>query len=103
MSLNSQHVGAGLPASQGNDPLNPSFENLPKEFGVLLLTLGVLGLILPGPLGTPALVAGGVVLWPGTFGRVSRWMEARYPRFTRAGNRQIARFVSDMDRRYPRS
>ena len=103
MSRNSQHSGAGLPALRADDPPAGAIEDLPKEFGFLLLTLGVLGLLLPGPIGTPALLAGGVVLWPGTFGRISRWMERRYPRFTHTGNRQILRFVSDLERRYPRT
>ena len=100
MSLNSRHSGACLPALRRPETA-PELQDLPKEIGVLLLTLGVLGLILPGPIGTPALVAGGVVLWPGTFGRVSRWMEKRFPRFTRVGNSQIGRFLSDLERRYP--
>ena len=80
-----------------------TLEDLPKEVGVLLLALGVIGLVLPGPIGTPALVAGGVVLWPGTFGKLSRWMERRYPRVHRSGMRHISRFIADLDRRYPRS
>ena len=39
-------------------------KELPKEIGVMLIAAGVVGLILPGP-GTPALIAGGVALWPG--------------------------------------
>jgi hypothetical protein len=100
MSMNSSLNGACVPALCEPSPRR-EFTDLPKEIGVLLLTLGVFGLILPGPIGTPALVAGGMVLWPGTFGRVSRWMEARYPKFTRAGNRQIFRFIADLERRYP--
>lgn len=100
MSRNSQHTGAAL-MTPVDPEAPPELQDLPREVGVLLLALGVLGLILPGPIGTPALVAGGVVLWPGTFGRVSLWMERRYPRFTRAGNRQIRRFLTDLERRYP--
>ncbi len=100
MNLNSHPTGSTLPGLPRAD-LPLELQDLPKEVGVLLLALGVLGLLLPGPIGTPALVAGGVVIWPGTFGKVSRWMERKYPRFTRAGNRQIGRFLNDLDRRYP--
>ena len=94
------HTGQNVPAP-ALDESAVKLEALPKEVGVLLLALGTLGLILPGPLGTPALVAGGVVLWPGAFGRVSHWMDRRFPRFSRAGNRQIGRFIVDLERRYP--
>ncbi len=100
MTQNSQPGGVGLPGLMQAEPA-PQFQDLPKEIGVLLLALGTLGLILPGPIGTPALIAGGVVLWPGTFGRISSWMEKRYPRFTREGNRHINRYLADMERRYP--
>lgn len=84
-----------------NDPA--VLQDLPKEIGVLLLTLGLFGLLLPGPFGTPAIVAGGVVLWPGTFGRVSRWLEKHYPNAHRVGNRQIGRYLTDLERRFPGS
>ena len=37
---------------------------LPPEVGVVLLTVGIAGVILPGPVGTPVLLAGGLVLMP---------------------------------------
>ena len=37
----------------------------------MLVTAGIVGLILPGP-GTPALIAGGLALWPKAFGNWSR-------------------------------
>ncbi len=39
-------------------------EDLPKELGVLLTSVGVLGFVLPGIAGTPALIAGGLVSGP---------------------------------------
>lgn len=76
-------------------------EELPKEVGVLLVALGVLGLVLPGPIGTPALVAGGLVLWPSGFRGVARGLERRFPKLHRASFRQIGRFLNDLERRYP--
>ena len=101
MSMNSQaHRGVSAGPLRA-EPAAASSPTCPRRSASCSWRSGVLGLILPGPIGTPALIAGGVVLWPGTFGRISRWMERRYPRFTRAGNRQILRFISDLERRYP--
>ena len=84
-----------------DDELTERVKELPKEVGVLLLTFGIAALILPGPIGTPAVLAGGLVLWPGAFGRVAGWVRKRNPAFYRAGMSQIERFVDDLERRYP--
>src|SRR4051812_5591176 len=103
MSPNATDSGATMPAVRDPEASYAPIEDLPKEIGVLLLTLGFLGLLLPGPWGTPALIAGGVVLWPGTFGRLSRWMERRYPHFMHESNHLIHRYLDDLERRYPGS
>src|SRR5438132_8040435 len=41
----------------------------PKELGVMLVSAGLIGVVLPGP-GAPALLAGGLILWPEGFGKV---------------------------------
>jgi hypothetical protein len=74
---------------------------LPKEVGFLLIIVGIGGLLLPGPVGTPFVIVGGVVLWPKAFGRVESMLERRFPRVHRSGMRQIARFVHDLEARYP--
>jgi hypothetical protein len=76
--------------------------SLPKELGVMLVSAGVIGVVLPGP-GTPALVAGGLILWPEAFGKVERWFQKRYPVTHREGVRHINRFLTDLERRYPGS
>jgi hypothetical protein len=70
-------------------------ERLPREAGWLLITAGVVGLIVPGVLGTPFLLAGAVILAPGGSKLLSRW--AGY-----SATRQIGRFLDDLERRYPR-
>lgn len=96
-----QEVATTAPET-ANEPISiESIEGLPKEVGVLLIALGVLGLALPGPIGTPALVAGGVVLWPRGFRGVARYLERRFPSFHRASFRQLGRFLTDLERRYP--
>jgi len=70
-------------------------EQLPKEAGWLLITAGVVGLVVPGVLGTPFLLAGAVVLAPGGSKLLSRWAG-------HSAMRQIGRFLDDLERRYPR-
>jgi hypothetical protein len=78
-------------------------KHLPKEVGLLLLVVGVGGLLLPGPVGTPFVLMAAVVLWPRLFERVELFFERRCPKMHRAGVRQIKRYLSDLERRYPSS
>ena len=68
----------------------------------MLVSAGLIGVVLPGP-GAPALVAGGLMLWPGAFGKVERWVHRRFPEAHRKGIGHINRFLSDLERRYPGS
>lgn len=77
-------------------------KDLPKELGVMLVTAGIVGFILPGP-GTPAIIAGGLVLWPEAFGKLESWLERSHPMVHRKGMQQINRFLSDLEKRYPSS
>jgi hypothetical protein len=70
-------------------------EQLPKEAGWLLITAGIVGLVVPGLLGTPFLLAGAVVLTPGGSKLLSRWAG-------HSATRQVGRFLDDLERRYPR-
>jgi hypothetical protein len=75
-------------------------KELPKEVGLMLITAGIVGLILPGP-GTPALIAGGLALWPKAFDRLESWLEQHHPVAHRESMKQIDRFLNDLERRYP--
>jgi hypothetical protein len=81
----------------------PTLSDLPKELGVLLASVGVLGIVLPGIAGAPALLAGGLVLWPKTFGKVETWFQGRFPDTHRKSMQQVGRFLDDLDQRYPHS
>jgi hypothetical protein len=87
-------------------PTHPQAEQLdkikqvPKEVGVMLITAGIVGFILPGP-GTPAIIAGGLALWPTAFGKLESWLERRHPEVHRQSMKQIGRFLNDLERRYP--
>jgi hypothetical protein len=78
-------------------------KDLPREFGVMLVSIGALGVVLPGMMGAPALVAGGLVLWPGTFGGLEEWIRRRNPDLYHRGMQQLGRFLDDLERRYPQS
>jgi hypothetical protein len=76
-------------------------EHFPKEIAALLMMAGLAGLILPGPIGTPLLIAGGVVIWPKTFRPIELWFSRRFPKAHREGVIQIKEFVRDLNRRFP--
>ena len=69
--------------------------HLPKEAGWALITAGVVGLVVPGVVGTPFLLAGAVVLAPGGSKLLARWAP-------RSATRQLGRFLADLERRFPR-
>ncbi|NBS32426.1 MAG: hypothetical protein EBS83_06405 [Planctomycetia bacterium] len=76
---------------------------LPKEVGVLLVTIGAMGVVLPGIVGTPALLAGGLLLWPRGFRSVNGWLQRKCPKIHRHGAAQLIRYLDDLERRYPTS
>jgi hypothetical protein len=103
-------------ASVGDDGILPSgsitaagdgeirrIRPVPREVGVLLIAAGIGGVLLPGPVGTPFLILGGVILWPKPFERAKLFFQKRFPKLHHHGVRQIQRFLDDLERRYPLS
>src|SRR5262245_44758395 len=92
------------PAAHEPEPLTPTglASSLPKELGVMLISAGILGVVLPGP-GAPALIAGGLILWPEAFGKAERWFQKRFPQAHRQGMGHVNRLLADLERRYPGS
>lgn len=88
-------------ASNTEQELNERLARMPREVGVLLVMIGVLGIALPGIVGTPALIAGGLMLWPRGFRAVNRWLGSRCPKVHDKGLQQLIRYLDDMERRYP--
>jgi hypothetical protein len=76
-------------------------ERLPRDVGWLLITAGLVGVIVPGVLGVPFLVLGGLVIMPLTSRRAERWLGGHTPKMFKGSVRQINRFLDDLDRRYP--
>lgn len=75
---------------------------LKHDVGWVLITAGIVGLIVPGVLGTPFLLLGALALWPGNRERVERWRKGHSPKFFHGSMKQINRFLDDLERRYPR-
>jgi hypothetical protein len=72
-----------------------------QEIGTLLIVTGIAGILLPGPVGTPLLILGCVMVWPKAFERMDRLFAKRFPRAHQLGVLQSTRFLSDLERRYP--
>jgi hypothetical protein len=104
-SLGANQAAASTPNTDPDPAADESairrIKDLPREFGVMLVSVGVLGVVLPGVMGAPALVAGGLVLWPGTFERMNEWLRRRNPSLYQRGMKQVGRFLDDLERRYP--
>jgi hypothetical protein len=77
-------------------------DQLPRDVGWLLLYVGVLGVILPGIVGFPFVIAGGAVLLPGGQRLLRRWVGQNPPPVVHACMKQIGRLLDDVERRYPR-
>ncbi len=76
--------------------------NLPRDVGWMMISVGVLGVILPGLPGVPFLVAGVAVLSPGGPQLLTRWAKRRPKGVVHTGLKQIGRWLDDLERRYPR-
>src|SRR4051812_37602481 len=107
--LRNRYPDPNAPQARKPEDVSPTeqferrLERLPREIGALLIVIGVAGLLLPGPVGSPFVLAGGLVLWPKGFGRVEGWFARRFPRLHREGMAQIERYLDDLERRYPGS
>jgi hypothetical protein len=76
---------------------------MPTEVGVLLIVSGIGGILLPGPVGTPFLILGCLMLWPKAFQNTGKCFEKHFPTMHRHGVTQINRYLDDLEKRYPLS
>jgi hypothetical protein len=98
----SQPQPASASDDQAAEQTRQRLRLLPPEVGAVLVTVGIGGLILPGPFGTPFILAGGLVLAPRYFHRAEMWVQQQFPNLHRAGRRRLDRFIDDFEKRYPR-
>ena len=85
--------------------LEVKLNQLPRDVGIVLITVGVVGLVIPGPVppGTTFLVVGAVFLSPRLLRPCSGYLRRRIPVVYQAFEGQVSRFHSDLERRYPGS
>lgn len=76
-------------------------EHFPPEIASLLIMAGAAGVLLPGPVGLPLLIAGGVILWPKTFRPIELWFSRKCPVMHREGVVQLKEFIADLNHRFP--
>lgn len=76
-------------------------EHLNKNLGWVLISAGVVGMVVPGVLGTPFLLMGAYALWPGNRSRVEKWRQGHSPKVFHGAMKQINRFLDDLEKRYP--
>ena len=100
-SENQATTSAGSKHCSDDDPIYARFRKLPPEVGAVMLGAGAVGLVLPGPIGAPLLIAGGLVLMPKTFSKLGNCVHRRFPRAFEAGMKYVDRFVDDFERRFP--
>ncbi len=86
---------------QAERELAHRLEKLPPEVGALLMVVGVFGILLPGPVGSPFLVAGGLALWPSGFQWFEDALRRMSPKLYAEGISQLERYLADLERRYP--
>lgn len=89
------HDEPGNPVSH-----DPTIESLPPEVATLLILIGIAAIPLPGP-GIPFILAGGLSLWPKTFGPMDARFRRVYPKSHRQVRQVLNRFEQDLHRRYP--
>jgi hypothetical protein len=79
---------------------NTESRHIPPEVATLFILIGILGIPLPGP-GIPFILAGGLALWPRTFGPIDNQFRRKYPRAHDSVSGLLDRFQRDLNNRYP--
>lgn len=75
-------------------------KRLPPSVGVTLMTAGAFGAVLPGSMGAPLILAGGMVLAPRLFQRLDDVVKDKFPQVRHHGLRMLDRFLDDYERRW---
>jgi hypothetical protein len=73
----------------------------PKESGIALMGVGIVGVVLLDPFDIFFIVAGALTFTPRWFQRTERWVQVRFPGIHKEGRRHIDHFLDNFERRYP--
>ena len=76
-------------------------KHLNRNMGWMLISAGLVGIVIPGVIGTPFVILGSLVLWPGNQKLLDKWRRNHRSRFVDAALRQVDRYLDDIERRYP--
>ncbi len=76
-------------------------KHLNRNMGWVLISAGLVGIVIPGVIGTPFVILGSLVLWPGSQKLLDKWRRNHRSRFVNAALRQVDRYLDDIERRYP--
>ena len=80
-------------------------QRLPKDIGIVLLVLGAVGVVIPGPIppGGSLILVGLFLTCPPLARRFDRWFKRRLPVLYNGLEQAVSRLEADLARRYPRS
>jgi hypothetical protein len=94
-------VGLEAPGAPHRELAN-RLRGVPKEVGVILLGIGVVGVAVPGPIppGLPVVLLGTCILCPSIVSLLGR-LARTFPRLFQVLSRFIERLMLDLERRYP--
>jgi len=76
-------------------------KHLSRNMGWVLISAGLVGIVIPGVIGTPFVILGSLVLWPGNQKLLDKWRRNHRSRFVDVALRQVDRYLDDIERRYP--
>jgi hypothetical protein len=84
--------------------LASEMSGLPRDLGIILIGLGAVGIVIPGPIppGVSFVLLGALVLYPALIERLG-WLAARLPGMFRFLISLVKRLRADLARRYPGS
>lgn len=100
-AIDSEQLEQRLAVMQIDQATADRIRKLPKDVGWLLITAGILGLALPGVIGTPLLILGSLMVWPSSQKKAGQWLSGQSPKVFQGSMKQINRFLDDLERRYP--
>lgn len=92
---------SGVSQGKSVDDVINRIKHLNRNMGWILISAGLVGIVIPGVIGTPFVLLGGMILWPSNQKMLDKWRKDRPSKLFNGAIRQVDRFLDDMERRYP--